>query len=124
MILYFVIKHALYFYKKGGYIMYWKVIHNKRVIDVLSSLQYVKYQMAHNILLLCNISEAEGILSADGSTAYHTQDLLSFPVDDYPTVTLEEITKVEYDRLSSLHLMTPEEIIDKYTQELIDGGVI
>lgn len=104
--------------------MYWKVIYNKRVIDVLSSLQYVKYQMTHKILLFCKYSEAEGILSGDGSTAYHTQDLLSFPVDDYPTVTLEEITKTEYDRLSLLHLMTPEEIIDKYTQELIDGGVI
>lgn len=104
--------------------MYWKVIYNKRTIDILSQLQYVKYQLKHRVLLFCDISEAQGILSSDGKTAYHTQDLLSFPVDDYITVTLEEISETEYKRLGALHLMTPEDIIDQYTQELLEKGVI
>ena len=98
---------------------YYKVIYKQRVIDVLSELKYVKYQLKHKILLLCPFEEAEGVLSSDLETAYHIYDVpKKFPVDLYPTVTLEEITEAEYNQLKRLHLQSPEQIIDDYTQSL------
>ena len=104
---------------------YYKVIYKKRVIDVLAGLKYVKYQLKHQILLLCPVEEAEGVLSSDCETAYHTYDVpKNFPVDIFPTVTLEEITEIEYKRLVRNHLMSPEEIIDDYTQSLLEAGIL
>lgn len=104
---------------------YYKVIYKQRVIDVLSELRYVRYQLKHKILLLCDFKDAEGILSSDAKTAYHTYEVpKNFPVDLYPTVSLEEITEAEYNQMIRLHGMTPEQIIDDYTEQLIDMGVI
>lgn len=104
--------------------MFYKVIKNKNVIDALSSLTFVKFQLKHNILLLCPEDEAQGILSSDGKTAYHLSSLNSFPIDSFPAVTLEEITEYEYNHLKQMHCMTPEEIIDQYTLSLLEQGVL
>ena len=104
---------------------YYKVIYKQRVIDVLSELRYVRYQLKHKVLLFCDYKDAEGILSSDNQTAYHTYEVpKKFPVDKFPTVTLEEITEAEYNQLIRLHGMTPEQIIDDYTAQLIEMGVI
>ena len=102
--------------------MFYKVIKNKNVIDVLSSIQYVKFQLKHKILLRCD--DAQGILSSTGDTAYHLPSLNPFPVDLFATVTLEEITEYEYNQLKLAHCMSPEEIIDRYTMSLLEQGVI
>mgnify|MGYP000862111049 FL=1 len=104
--------------------MFYKVIKNKNVIDVLCSIQYVKFQLKHKILLQCSEEEAQGILSSTGDTAYHIPSLNPFPVDSFATVTLEEITEHEYNQLKSTHCMSPEEIIDRYTMSLLEQGVI
>lgn len=104
--------------------MFYKVIKSKNVIDVLSSIQYVKFQPKHKILLLCDEEDAQGILSSTGDTAYHLPSLNPFPVDSFTTVTLEEITEHEYNQLKAAHCMSPEEIIDQYTIILLDQGVI
>lgn len=102
----------------------WKVIKNKKVIDVLDRLVYVRYQIKNKTLLLCDESEAEGILSSDGKHAYHTITLRKFPVDIYDSAEIEEIDIYEYERLKTLHVKTPEEIIDDYTRELIERGIL
>lgn len=104
--------------------MFYKVIKSKNVIDVLSSIQYVKFQLKHKILLRCDEEDAQGILSSTGDTAYHLPSLNPFPVDSFATVTLEEITEHEYNQLKSAHCMSPEEIIDRYTMNLLEQGVI
>ena len=104
---------------------YYKVIYKQRVIDILAGLKYVKYQLKHKILLLCPFEEAEGVLSSDLETAYHTYDVPNkFPVDTFPTVTLEEITEIEYERMKRNYLMSPEEIIDDYTNSLLEAGIL
>lgn len=103
---------------------YFKVIKNREVIDALDGLRFVKYQIRNKTLLLCKEEEAEGILSSDGTSAYHTTTLRKFPVDIYPVVTIEEIDRYEYDRLITLHCKTPEQIIDDYTRELIERGLL
>ncbi|SCG87906.1 Uncharacterised protein [uncultured Clostridium sp.] len=104
--------------------MYYKILKNGNVIDVLDRVQFVKYQLKNRILMLCNEEEAQGILSSDGEKAYHVKTLQKFPVDLFPTVTAERIEKQEYDRLKELYLMTPEQIIDNYTKELIRRGIL
>lgn len=104
--------------------MFYKVIRNRNVIDVLSSIRYVQFQLKHKILLLCDEEQAQGILSSDGNSAYHLSSLDPFPIDLFPTVTLEEITEHEYNQLKMAHCMSPEEIIDQYTASLFEMGVL
>ena len=104
--------------------MFYKVLKNGKVIDVLNNIFYVKYQLKHNILLNCEEFEAEGILSSDNNTAYHLSNLNPFPVDIYDTVCLESINEHEYERLKKQYCMSVEEIIDQYTASLIEQGVL
>ena len=104
--------------------MYYKVLKNGKVIDVLDGLVFLKYQKKHNHLLLCSEQEAQVILSSDGKNAYHERSLLPVPVDKYDTVELEEVDVYEYRKLKALNMKTPEEIIDAYTLSLLEGGIL
>lgn len=104
--------------------MYYKVLKDNKVIDVLNHLSFVKYQEKHNIMVSCVKEEAQAILSSDDEYIWHIYGLYNIPVDGYDTVTLEEIDVYEYNQLKMLNGKTIEEIIDAYTKSLIDGGVL
>ena len=104
--------------------MYYKVIKDGKVIDVLDQLLYVKYNMKHKTFLLTTKNEAQAILSSDGKYEWHVNNLLNIPVAGYDTVQLEEIDIYEYERLKALNMKTPEEIIDSYTLLLLERGVL
>ncbi len=104
--------------------MFYKVIKNQKIIDVLNKLQFVKYQVKNKTLLLCDESEAQGILSSDGEHAWHLSTLNKFPVDIFDTVSIEEIDKVEYERLKILGMKSVEEITQSILLELIDRGIM
>lgn len=104
--------------------MYYKVLKDDRVIDVLDRLVFVKHQAKHNIMLLCDKSEAQGIISSDRKIIWHIAWLYEMPVDGYDTVELVEIDEHEYNKLKMLNLKTPEEIIDAYTLQLLEGGIL
>ena len=104
--------------------MYYKVIKNNRVIDVLDKLIYLKYQPKHKVMVLCNEDSAQAILSSDSNTIWHEKTLYKIPVNGYDTVTVEEIDEYEYKQLKVLNGSSPEEIIDKYTALLLEMGVL
>ena len=107
--------------------MFYKVIKNDRVIDVLENLSYVKYQKKHNIMISCDQSDAQGIISSNGQYIWHVDWLYNFPDEAkgrYDIVSLEEIDEYEYKQLRVLNMKTPEEIIDEYTLLLIEGGML
>lgn len=104
--------------------MYWKVIKNNKVIDVLDNLIYLKYQPKHNIMVLTDENEAQAILSSDNNTIWHEETLYNIPVNGYDTVKIEEIDEHEYKQLSMLNLKTPEEIIDSFLISLVESGVL
>lgn len=104
--------------------MFFKVIKNNRVIDVLDLLTYVKYQQKHNIMLLCPENEAEAIVSSDGKYYWRTQDFPSNKYKNIDTVELIEIDKYEYQHLKILNGKTIEEILDEYTLSLMESGVL
>ena len=104
--------------------MFYKVIKNNKVIDVLDSLTYLKWQPKHKIMVLSDENEAQAILSSDKNTIWHEETLYGIPVDGYDTVRLKEIDKYEYEQLKALNMKTPEEIIDAYNLLLLEMGVI
>ena len=104
--------------------MYYKVIFNNRVIDVLDRLIYLKHQPKHNIMVLCDESEAQAILSSDQRNIWHVDGLYKIPVKGYDTVVLEQIDRYEYESLKMLNMKSAEEILDQFVMGLIEEGVL
>ena len=104
--------------------MYYKVLKDNKVIDVLDHLSFVKYQEKHGIMVACAKEEAQAIISSNGEYVWHVNGLYSIPVDGYDTVYLEKIDKYEYDELKILCLRDVQSIIDEYTLSLIEGGIL
>lgn len=96
--------------------MYYKIVLDNKVIDVLDNLVYLKYQPKHNRMLLCNESEAQAVFSSDRSEIWHVEGFYDLPVGGYKTVQLMPIDKYEYRRFKVFCGKTPEEIIDEYTK--------
>lgn len=104
--------------------MYYKVMKNSKVIDVLDSLIYLKWQNKHQIMVLCDENEAQAILSSDKNTIWHEKTLYNIPVNGYDTVEVLPIDEYEYKQLRMLNLKTPEEIIDAFVIGLLEKEVI
>lgn len=104
--------------------MYYKVLKDNKVIDVLDHLSFVKYQEKHGIMVSCTQEEAQAILSSGGEYIWHVHGLYNLPVDGYDTVKIIPIDQYEYKQLSMFNLTTPEAIIDAYTKSLLDGGIL
>ena len=106
--------------------MFYKVIKNNKVIDVLDKLIYLKWQDKHKIMVLCSENEAQAILSSDNDTIWHEDTLYKIPVSGYDTVHVEEIDEFEFRQLRALNGKTAEEIFDQavlLTLNKILGGV-
>ncbi len=106
--------------------MYYKVIKNNKVIDVLDKLIYLKYQPKHKTMILSDENEAQAILSSDQNTIWHEKTLYKIPVEAgfYDSVSIESIDKFEYDQLKMLNGKTPEEIIDAFVLSLLEDNII
>lgn len=104
--------------------MYYKVIKNNKVIDVLDNLIYLKWEPKHKIMVLSDINEAQAIMSSDKNTIWHEKTLYKVPVNGFDTVEVEEIDEYEYKQLKMLNGKTPEEIIDGFLLTLIENNII
>ena len=106
--------------------MYYKVIKDGKVIDVLDQLVFLKYLPNRKTMTTCNINEAQVVLSSDNETIWHEVTLCKLPNDapKYDTVKLVKIDEYEYKQLKVLNMKTPEQIIDEYNLLLLEMGVI
>ena len=104
--------------------MYYKVIKNNKVIDVLDNLIYLKWEPKHKIMVLTDENDAQAILSSDNDTIWHEKTLYKVPVSGYDEVEVEEINEYEYKQLKTLNFKTPEEIIDNFLLSLIENNII
>lgn len=104
--------------------MFYKVVKDGKVIDVLDRLVFLKYQKKHNRMVFCVEDEAQAIFSSNGKYIWHEESLYNIPVEGYDTVKIEEIDKYEYEQRKVLNGSSPEEIIDRYTALLLSDGVI
>lgn len=104
--------------------MYYKVIKNNKVIDVLDKLVYLKWQPKHKIMVLSDINEAQAILSSDNETIWHEKTLYKIPVDGYDEVEIIPIDIYEYKTLKALNMKTPEAIIDEFVLSLFADNIL
>lgn len=104
--------------------MYYKVIKNNKVIDVLDNLIYLKWEPKHKIMVLSDENQAQAFLSSDKNTIWHERTFYNVPVSGYDTVDLVEIDEYEYKQLRMLNLSTPEEIIDNFLLTLLENNII
>ena len=106
--------------------MYYKVLKNNKVIDVLDNLIYLKWQPKHKIMVLSDINEAQAILSSDNETIWHEKTLYRIPTDEpkFDTVEIVEIDEYEYKKLRVLNMKSPEEIIDEFVLSLFESNII
>ena len=104
--------------------MFYKIIKDNKVIDVLSKLIYLKYQPKHERMVLCTEEEAQAILSSDQNMIWHEETLNKLPIEGYETVKAVRIDEHEYKQLKVLNGKTPEEIADAVVLTLINEGVI
>ena len=102
--------------------MFYKVVYNGNVIDVLDNLVRLKYQEKHNRMVLCGEDGAQATISSDGNYIWHVEGWYDIPVDGYETVVLKKIDEYEYRRLKALELGTKEDVIDEFVRQLIVGG--
>lgn len=82
--------------------MYFKIIYNNLVIDILDSIQYVRWLKRGQKFVRTEMTSAHGILASDNLNIYHVDGMPEFDgVKNYKTVHMVEITKDEYDKLNS-----------------------
>ena len=100
--------------------MFYKVMKDNKVIDVLDKLIYLKWQPKHKTMILSDINEAQAILSSDNETIWHEKTLYRIPTDEpkFDTVEIVEIDEYEYKKLRVLNMKSPEEIIDEFVLSL------
>ena len=99
--------------------MFYKVIKENKVIDVLEHLTFIRYDLQRNRFVLCGNQTAQGIISSDNETIWHVRGFHPLTLPNYDTVDLYEIDEKEYHQLKALNGSTPEDIIDEYTLYLI-----
>lgn len=104
--------------------MYYKVLKDGRVIDMMTTLSFVKYNPKHDIMVNCSEDEAQGVISSNGKYIWQVEGYYSLPCSGYDTVRIEKADVYEYEEYHLTHGRTPEEIIDSYTLQLIQGGVL
>ena len=104
--------------------MFYKILKDGKVIDVLDRVKFLKYQPKHGVMLFCDELEAQAIMSSDRTKIWHEDTLYKIPVDGYETVHKEEIDEYEYKQLKMLNCHTVEEILELYTLSLIESGVL
>lgn len=106
--------------------MYYKVMKNNKIIDVLDHLTYLKWQPKNGIMLLSGEGEAQAILGSDGNTIWHVEGFYDLPVEagNYETVSIQEIEEFEFKQLKMFGCRSLTEVLDEYTLLLIEEGVI
>lgn len=106
--------------------MFYKVIKNNKVIDVLDHLTYLKWQPKNKIMLLSDLDGAQAILGSDGNTIWHVDGFYDLPVEagEYDTVQIQEVEEREYKQLKMLNGCSSEEILDNFVLYLLENNII
>jgi len=106
--------------------MFYKVMKDDRVIDVLDNIVYLKWQDKHKTMILTDENDAQAILSSDKETIWHEKTLYNIPVEAgfYDSVSLEVIDEFEFKQLKALNMKTPEAIIDAFLLGLIEDNIL
>lgn len=81
--------------------MYYKVMNNNMVIDLLTEVRYVRYLSNSKRIVACQKGAAHGIVGSDGETIYRLYDAPSNVLENKKIIELVEINAEEYSALST-----------------------
>lgn len=79
--------------------MFYMVVQNGQIVDALSEIVYIRKQITHGNLIVCNAELAEGILSYDSQNIWFAEGFVKENICNYPIVSLEEIDEEKYKLL-------------------------
>lgn len=94
----------------------YKIIHNNQIIDVMENIHYVKCLPRTQKVLGVDRNQANGITSSDGSTIYHIYGTPHTFAEKKKSVTIEQISKEEYLKLTTE--MKTEKDLESRVKEL------
>ena len=103
--------------------MFYKVIYDNKIIDVLDGLVYLRYRVKHDRMVLCKEDKAQAILSSNGEHVWHVEGFYDLPVDGYDTVELIEIDEYEYRKLKVFCGKSIEEVIDEFVEFTLNNEI-
>lgn len=81
--------------------MYYKIIHNNMVIDLLTEISWIKYLPNSRRFIVTDKANANGIMGSDHDTIYHLRERLYNFNKDVKTVDIIEISQDEYNTLQA-----------------------
>lgn len=81
--------------------MYYKILHNNQIIDVLENIRYVKCLPRTQKVIEVEKSQANGIVSSNGDTIYHLLNTKNTFKEEKLSVVVEEITEEEFLKLTT-----------------------
>lgn len=79
----------------------YKILYNNQIIDVLDKIQYIKYLPKSKRTILVDKNQANGILNSNNNEIYHIYGTKNNFIDLKKSVKVIEITKEEYDKLTT-----------------------
>jgi hypothetical protein len=102
--------------------MWYKVVKNNTVVDLLKDPSYVKLQEQYNLKLLCDKSEATQVLSSDGEVCYDLSEYVLLGISEYEYLSLKEKMFSQQDissvaAVKKYHTQNMEEIYNYSTSE-------
>lgn len=78
-----------------------KIIHNNLIIDLNTQERYVRYLPQSKRFITSKKETANGIIGSDSNTVYHLNGTVkNFPTE-LKTVTVQQISEEEYEKLST-----------------------
>lgn len=89
--------------------MYYKVMNNNMVLDLLTEVQWVRYLPLSKRLIVTDSQSANGIMGSDHNTVYHLLGKPNTFTEELKSVTVVAIDKIEYEVLSTQQLMQQQE---------------
>ena len=81
--------------------MYYKILHNNQIIDVLENIRYVKCLPRTQKVIEVEKSQANGVVSSNGDTIYHLFNTKNTFKEEKLSVVVEEITEEEFLKLTT-----------------------
>lgn len=80
--------------------MYYKLINNDIVIDVLRKLQYVRYLPKSKRWIATDPQSAHGVIGSNQNSIFHIQGTSCPCAEQLEHVTIKEISEEEYNRFA------------------------
>ena len=89
--------------------MFYKIMYNNMVIDLLNEVRWVRYLPNSKRLVATDSQAANGVMGSDHNTVYHIFGKPYTFANEVMTVEVVMIDALEYDRLQTQFMLQKQE---------------